>query len=110
MNDGQLPGVPERFESGHRRMQPEKAIQINGALVSSWMGNGDAWTHRVISGLTMRYHDVEIVCGATLKKHHQPFLARAGSRGFGRIHRAGKEAWDSARADNGQRSAFQKNS
>ena len=70
MHDGEMLLVPQRFESGHRRMQSEEAVKIDHALPR----DGDAGAHVVIRLLAMRHNDVQAVGGAALEEYDQALL------------------------------------
>src|SRR5882762_7955758 len=58
---------PERLKSRHRRMQSEKAVEVE----HGFLGDVDGWPHGVISGLAVGHNDVEAVGCAALEDYYQ---------------------------------------
>src|SRR5437868_3090220 len=74
-------------------METEEAVQIDDGV--AW--DVDGWSHRIVSLLAVRNHDVETVSRATLENDDEAFVARAGlDRG---VSGAGQERRDRSRAD-----------
>ncbi len=74
MHDGQMALVPYRLQSRHRRVEAEKAVQVNYRVTRDI----DGWPHGVISLLAVRNHDIEAVGRAPLEDDHEAFVG--GSR------------------------------
>src|SRR6266545_4946230 len=87
MNDRELARVPQRLERCETRMQPEEAIEIDGALSRSWRGNADARPCGVVLALAERNDHIQPVDSAALKDRDED-LAACAAGGF---HRARQE-------------------
>src|SRR5580765_3928327 len=88
--------LPQRLKGCERRVQAEKAIEIE----DRFPGNVDAGPHGVVLRLAVRDDDVESVGRTALEDHHQA----PGASGVlgGTEGGAGQEARDRGRADYGE--------
>ena len=103
MHDSQVLLVPDRLERRHGRMQSEESVEVNYIFARDI----DRGPHRIVRPLTMRDHDVEPICRAALKDHHQPLVACAA---FSRTKSSStKKAWYGRRTDHGKCAITKKN-
>src|SRR4029079_12694726 len=64
VDDGELPGVPERLQRLQRWMQAEAAVEIEGTVVLARWLDGDRRAQLVVALLEVRDDDVQAVGGA----------------------------------------------
>jgi hypothetical protein len=84
-------------------MKPEKSIEIQDIFARDI----DRWTHRIISLLAVRHHNVQTIRRAPLKNYHQAFILSAHRLGC--ISSASQEGRDRSGTDNGKRGVAKKN-
>ena len=77
MNNGKVPGIVERLETGHRGMKSEKSIQIDRLVLR----NRNARAHRVIILFAVGNDDIQTIDCATLKDDDQPAIRYAARFG-----------------------------
>src|SRR5437899_10957235 len=94
---------PERLKMRHGRMQSEKAVEVE----HGFPGDVDGRTHGVVTGLAVRYDDVEAVGCSALEDHYQALAAVAG---VGRAKGCARQkARQRSCANYGQRAVAKKN-
>jgi len=74
VHDRKMLLLPERFKGRHRRMQSEKAVEIE----HGFLRDVDGRTHGVVARFAVRHNNVESVGGSALKDHDQTLRANAG--------------------------------
>src|SRR5258708_4399015 len=71
MNDRQVAVLPQWQERCHRRVKPEKAVEVDHILSR----DGDCRTHRGVRGFCMRDDDIQTIGCAALEDHDHTLFA-----------------------------------
>src|SRR5437868_4468072 len=81
VNDGQVTFVVNRLQSIERRMQPEKPVKINSALIiaARWFRNRDLRPKPGVVLVAERNDHRDTICGATLKNSDHDWTIRSTS-------------------------------
>ena len=103
MNDREVALLPQWQKGRERRMQSEKAVEIE----NRFPGNVDAGTHGVILSLAVWDDDVESIGRPALEDHNQA-LGAGGVLG-GSESGSGQETWHRGRADHGESAVAEEN-
>src|SRR6185369_11422348 len=104
VDDGELAALEERLERGHPRMESEEAVQVDGAVRRTRLGNRDRGARLVIRGLAERDDHVQAVHRTALE-HRDEHLA-LGARC---LHGAREELRRKAETDQCETAALEEN-
>src|SRR4029079_8767204 len=104
MNDRHLPRFEQRLEWSQTRMQPEKAVEVDGRVGRcARFRDRQGGPRLVVRALAVRHDHVQTIYCTALEDGDQHFASRVG-----RGHRSRQKRWREAEADEGESAVLQK--